>query len=221
MSTEEVDEKRLNAQNKNTRMRGSTFKDNSSTSASTSTTHHHCSLARVEAFEVFLNLEESAGHFLFMQFSKELGRAFQDELVLLRVLKQLKYFWNSPEFCWPMGNLRWTSQDRVLPQQNPHPDSHQDLPQACLAVQDLVSMRESEGVQLLPEVPEPSEEMQPNHNCSVQESILVKTSLCNLKSEGFGNAPCQSDPVDDAFRRRLKWLRALGWSRRTGRGRCI
>jgi 3-dehydroquinate synthetase len=30
-------------------------------------------------------------------FSKEMGRAFQDDLDLLRVLKQLKYFWNLPK----------------------------------------------------------------------------------------------------------------------------
>lgn len=30
-------------------------------------------------------------------FSKEMGRAFQDDLDLLRILKQLKYFWNLPK----------------------------------------------------------------------------------------------------------------------------
>ena len=30
-------------------------------------------------------------------FSEEMGRAFQDDLDLLRVLKQLKYFWNLPK----------------------------------------------------------------------------------------------------------------------------
>jgi 3-dehydroquinate synthase len=30
-------------------------------------------------------------------FSKEMGRAFQDDLELLRILKQLKYFWNLPK----------------------------------------------------------------------------------------------------------------------------
>ena len=29
-------------------------------------------------------------------FFQEFGRAFQDDLELLRVLKQLKYFWNLP-----------------------------------------------------------------------------------------------------------------------------
>ena len=67
----------------------------------------------------------------------------------------------------------------------------QDLPRACLAVQELVVTHESEGVQFMRAFPEPSEELQPIDNCCVQKSVLVKPPLCNLKSEGFGDTPCQ------------------------------
>ena len=57
--------------------------------------------ARVEAAEVFLEFTKGpVGHS--MRFKKAMGRALQDELDLLRVLKHLKYFWNLPKSQLPM-----------------------------------------------------------------------------------------------------------------------
>ena len=44
---------------------------------------------------------------------------------------------------------------KFLPQQSPHPDSHQDLPQACRADLDMVVTHDAE-MHLLPADPVPS-----------------------------------------------------------------